>query len=101
MDKIKLTKRAKEILRLVKCEDFNPKEGDNAHINLLEEEGLIDAEYTQDGFYGADITSKGEAYLLVNPKLRNPSIWDDRKYWITTGISFAALALSIYASFIK
>ena len=35
--------------------------------------------------------------MYDNPKLNNPSIWDDKKYIITTVISVVALIISIIA----
>ena len=78
-----------------------PKEYDDNDIILLEQEELLHAERTMDGLAYIELTDKGKAYMHVNPKLKNPSIWDDKKYWITTGISVVSLAFSIYASFIK
>ena len=76
-------------------------DADEKDLYLLEQEELIVLEGCKDGYPFPEITRKGLSYVQMNPKLSNPSIWDDKKYWITTGISLAALALSIYASFIK
>ena len=101
MDKIKLTDNAKRILMaLSKGENLKITDDDEKDLLLLEEEGLVDPNWTCDGPY-PEITDRGSTYVYTNPKLKNPSIWDDKKYWITTMIAFVALGLSIYATFFK
>ena len=100
MEKIYLTDNAKRILlSLKKDENFMPNEDDDNDIILLEQEELLHAERTMDGLAYVEITDKGIAYMHVNPKLNNPSIWDDKKYIITTAISAAAFVISIIALF--
>ena len=102
MEKIKLTNNAKRILLILnKNEEPVISDADERDLYLLEQEELIVLEGCKNGYPFPEITRKGLKYVQMNPKLSNPSIWDDKKYWITTGISLAALALSIYASFIK
>lgn len=102
MEKIKLTNNAKRILLILnKNEEPVISDADERDLYLLEQEELIVLEGCKNGYPFPEITRKGLNYVQMNPKLSNPSIWDDKKYWITTGISLAALALSIYASFIK
>ncbi len=102
MEKIKLTNNAKRILLILnKNEEPVISDADERDLYLLEQEELIVLEGCKNGYPFPEITRKGLSYVQMNPKLSNPSIWDDKKYWITTGISLAALALSIYASFIK
>jgi len=102
MEKIKLTNNAKRILLILnKNEEPVISDADEMDLYLLEQEELIVLEGCKNGYPFPEITRKGLSYVQMNPKLSNPSIWDDKKYWITTGISLAALALSIYASFIK
>lgn len=97
MDKIKLTDNAKRIiLALSKEEELRLTDADEKDLILLDQEGLVNPNWTCDGPY-PDITDKGKAYILINPKLKNPSIWDDKKYWITTGISVVALIISLIA----
>lgn len=101
MNKIELTDNAKRIiLGLTKNEKLKYTDADEKDLILLEQEGLVDACWTNDGPYPS-ITDKGTAYVHMNPKLKNPSIWDDKKYLITTGISLVAFALSLYATFFK
>lgn len=102
MEKIKLTNNAKRILLILnKNEEPVISDADDRDLYLLEQEELIVLDGCKNGYPFPEITRKGLSYVQMNPKLSNPSIWDDKKYWITTGISLAALALSIYASFIK
>lgn len=100
MEKIYLTDNAKNILlSLKKDENFMPKESDDNDIILLEQEELLHAERTMDGLAYIELTDKGKAYMHVNPKLKNPSIWDDKKYIITTIIAVIALIVSIISLF--
>ena len=46
-----------------------------------------------------DLTDRGRAYIACNPTLKNPTIWDDRKYIINMIISVAALIVAIIALF--
>lgn len=102
MEKIKLTNNAKRILLILnKNEEPVISDADERDLYLLEQEELIVLEGCKNGCPFPEITRKGLSYVQMNPKLSNPSIWDDKKYWITTGISVVALAFSIYASFIK
>ncbi len=102
MDKIELTKNARRILlALSKDEEPQITNADEKDLMLLVQEDLIEISGSKDCQWYPEITVKGVAYVRTNPKLKNPSIWDDKKYWITTGISIIALAFSIYASFIK
>lgn len=98
MEKIKLSDRCKDILREVNEKKYSPTSEDQKALLLLHEEGLITGNrYSSGEMYTCRITPKGEAYLYSNPKLKNPSIWDDKKYLITTAISIVALIISIIA----
>lgn len=102
MEKIKLSNRAKEILRLLKDKKYNVNDDDREDLNLLEMEGLGSGQKLTDHSYNTfRITDKGRAYIYSNPKLYNPSIWDDKKYIITTVISVLALILSLIAIITK
>ena len=70
-------------------------EDDEPDLALLKEEGLIVLEYGKEGLYDTYPTDKGVAYYRFNPKLKNPTVWDDKKYIITTSISVLALAISV------
>lgn len=94
MDKIKLTDNARRILlELRKDEWFVYEDSDEKDLEYLEKEGLINAPETKDETYS--LSEYGIEYLRKNPKLKNPSIWDDKKYWITTSIAILALLASV------
>lgn len=96
MEKIKLTNRGKQILFLLKECKYKVEESDYEELNLLMIEGLGQGtKGLSDSFITYQLTEKGKAYLLSNPKLNNPSIFDDKKYIVTTIISIIALILSI------
>ncbi len=98
MEKIKLTDRCKDILRQLNEKKYTPIPEDQKALLLLHEDGLIAGNrYSSGEIYTCRITPKGEAYLYSNPKLKNPSIWDDKKYIITTAISVVALVVSTIA----
>ena len=100
MDKLELNDNCKAILsqlnsrkrRLLYDED------DYDAIRYLVAIGFINAkELLGKCHRDLSLTEQGRTYLYENPKLKNPSIWDDKKYWITTAISFAALIVSFIA----
>lgn len=96
MEKIKLTNRGKEILLLLKENKYKVEESDYSELELLTFEGLGQGtKGLSDSYITYQLTDKGKAYLLSNPKLNNPSIFDDKKYIVTTIISIIALILSI------
>ena len=98
MDKIKLNNNCKKLLKEIKNDSYcNSLESDLEDLNLLKTLGLIKAVATNTGYVVTGLTDEGRAYLQSNPDLKNPSIWDDKKYWINTAISFAALIVSIIA----
>lgn len=76
------------------------RENDYRDIKYLISKGLITAkELSGKRFGDLSLTEKGAIYLYENPKLKNPSIWDDKKYCINTIISVIALIVAIIALF--
>lgn len=75
MKKIELEERSKELFLEINekdsCECIISLE-ENYFIEELQENELIDATCTQDGFY-CSITTKGKLYLKQNPSLTNPN----------------------------
>ena len=99
MDNIKLNNKCKAILRAIKNDTYEDNITNSEDINFLCTLGLIDVTSTKDGDSVDGLTDKGRAYLHSNPTLKNPSIWDDKKYWINTAISVLALIVAIIALF--
>ena len=99
MDKIYLNDNCKAIIYAIKNDTYKERDADSEDINLLHTLGLIDVTYTKDGDFVDGLTDKGRAYLHSNPTLKNPSIWDDKKYWINTAISILALIVAFIALF--
>jgi hypothetical protein len=99
MERIELSKPCKRILRAIKDKKYSDiPENDTEDLSLLEHMGLVDVKWCEFGYaIIANLSNKGVAYMKVNPKLKNPSIWEDKKYWITTIISFVAIIISIVA----
>jgi hypothetical protein len=99
MDKIHLNDNCKAIIIAIKNNTYEVKDADSEDINHLHTLGLIDVISTKDGDFVDGLTDEGRAYLYTNPTLKNPSIWDDKKYWINTVISVLALIIAIIALF--
>ena len=98
MDKITLNDNSKRLLKEIKSGSYQEGlESDLEDLNFLKTRGFIKATPTFSGYIITGLTDEGKAYLHSNPNLKNPSIWDDKKYWINTAISFAALIVSIIA----
>ena len=58
---------------------------DKEKLNLLTIEGLGKGnKVSGDVYITYQLTDYGKAYLLSNPKLKTPSIFDDKKYIVTT-----------------
>ena len=99
MGKIYLPQKAKEILWLLNEEKYIPKEEDMDVLNFLEVAGFGEVLTTADGLEDFELNEFASAYLYWNPKLKNPTIWDDKKYLITIAIAVAAIIISIIALF--
>lgn len=98
-ERIKLSTSCKEILNTLNSgKELTALSKRTADLILLKELGLIEGSQASDkSFIKAMLSDFGKAYIHWNPKLKNPSIWQDKKYWITTGISLLSLTLSIIA----
>lgn len=101
MKRIKLSDSCKKILLAIKnSQDTDISTWDNGDLSLLEDEGLVNVEWSDfESPIIANLSEKGIAYLRNNPDLKNPSIFEDKKYWITTIISIIALIVAIIALF--
>lgn len=101
MEKIYLPKSCKKILRKIQNNEYDriPVQ-DTADLLFLENNGLVRVVWCEFGYAViANLTEKGIIYLHINPKLKNPSIFEDKKFWINTAISVAALVVAIIALF--
>ena len=79
MEKINLNQRAKRILPLMVNHKYNIIREDTATLLDLESYGLINTTKLTDGtIWTYSLTDKGKAYIELNPKLSNPSIWEIR-----------------------
>ena len=105
MDKIKLGKNQKVILNSLRNGDYPSSipEKDTDDIFVLKELELITAIEVSDKtgrmLICPELTDRGKAYIASNPTLKDPTIWDDKKYIINTVISVAALIVAIIALF--
>ena len=101
MEKIKLNDNCKRLLKEIKSGSYQEGiESDLEDLNFLNTKGLINAIQTLNGYVITGLTDEGRAYLHSNPNLKNPSIWDDKKYLINTAISVIALVVAIIALFV-
>lgn len=99
MDRIKLSKEEKLLLRRLSARKYPDQvlEEDLKVFMILENESLVHGTKGKDGILAPRLTAMGEAYIASNPKLKNPSIWEDTKYIINTTISIIALIISLIA----
>lgn len=99
MEKIKLSEEEKQILLSLKDVGRYDIDGQNQdYLISLEQFGFINGPKAMSGnFIAINLTDYGKTYLLKNPKLTNPSIWDDKKYLINTIISIFAVIISAIA----
>lgn len=100
MEKVKLTNNAKRLYLLIynhELPNIPLPNMDQMDLCLLKEEGFITYKNTSHGPTNVSMTDRGFAYIRSNPKLKNPSIWDDKKYLINTTISLLAIIISTVA----
>lgn len=99
MDRIKLSKEEKLLLKRLSARKYPDQvlEEDLKIFMILENESLVHGTKGKDGILAPRLTAMGEAYIASNPKLKNPSIWEDTKYIINTTISIIALIISLIA----
>ena len=93
MERIKLSKREKRVLRTLSKQGFDAlSEFDFPSIGNLERMGLARAARIEGGgLEGAALTTMGKEYLADNPRLRNPIDWG--KVGAIAGIVAAAASL--------
>lgn len=100
MEKLSLSKNSKRILSSLANGTYpnSVPENDIEEFNLLMQMDLVRGVYVKDpAIVAPKLTDYGRAYIHQNPKMKNPSIFDDKKYIVTTAISIVALGISIIA----
>lgn len=81
MEKIRLTENAKAILLALKSNNYsNPiPQKDYEDIIFLKQCGLVEIMDAETGLIIlVELSEYGKAYLHINPKLKNPTLWDDK-----------------------
>ena len=94
MEKIELPDECKFILLCIANNTFHPtlKEEEKGWLAILEHEGLIkQIKDAKGGCIISELTTKGRAYLAANPKLKNPSFWDDKNALVDHLINLVGL----------
>ncbi len=99
MERIHLTRREKETLRLIAsgcvCPPSYPLHLFVASVRTLELKGVVKGAWQDGGkLEDARLTAYGREYLALNPLLRNPIDW---KWIITTAIALAAALAAFFA----
>lgn len=77
MERIKLTKREKRVLRTLSRQGFYAlSEFDATAVRSLDNHGLVQGAYIEGGgVEDARLTNYGKEYIADNPRLRNPIDW--------------------------
>ena len=78
MERIRLSKREKRVLRTLRRQGFEAlSEFDAAAVRSLDNQGLVRGAYVEGGgVEDAVLTNYGKEYIADNPKLRNPVNWN-------------------------
>lgn len=103
MERIRLSKEEKQVLRLVaecegKCPATYPKHVFVSSVRSLERKGLVTATYIIGGeVYYAKLTGEGRQYLCCNPNLINPIPWNV----VSVIVAILALLVSVAAFFLS
>lgn len=98
MKKIYLSEPCKKIFQYIAKNEYAQKYDikHNADLAWLKEEGLIIVKFGTYGISNVYLSDYGLAYYRFNPTLDNPTLWDDKRYIITTIISIFSLLLSVF-----
>lgn len=99
MDRIQLSTREKEIIKLLKSSQFPAvvEKEDEMPVKKLIYEGLVSCKENEFGtLLVPNLTEKGELYLYDNPKLKDPCIFQDKGFVV----SIIAIIISILALFL-
>lgn len=104
MERIKLSKSEKEVLRIIAEFKGNkpstyPDHTFNAAAYSLQQKGLVKAKFLTTGaVWNISLTDLGKHYLCENPMLKNPVDW---KFIASVVIPLAAVIVSIIALFVS
>lgn len=82
-EKIELTEKEKKIFFNLANDIYEIDSNDTSELEHLEYLGLgtgIKGEFG--GYFDYELTDRAKAYVFENPKLKNPSILDDWKFWL-------------------
>lgn len=102
MDRIKLTRTEKAVLRMVDsgqgaCPATYPRHAFNLAVASLERKGLLRGAYKEGGdVVDSRISSLGRQYLSENPNLRNPLDWGK----VGTAAAIVSAVIGLVALFI-
>ena len=83
MNRIKLTRQEKKILRMMRSSKYPSvvKEKDKMPMKKLIFEGLVTCKENElGGLLVPNFTERGELYLYDNPKLKNPNVFQDKDF---------------------
>lgn len=82
-EKLELTKKEKKIFFALANDVYEIDSNDTSELEHLEYLGLgtgMKGEFG--GYFDYELTEFAKAYVFENPKLKNPSILDDWKFWL-------------------
>ena len=91
MNKIELPDESKLLFVGIANKKFKPtfKQEETAYLSVLEDNRLIKQKKDEQGnCIQAELTTKGLAYITMNPQLKNPSFWDDKHAVVDHVINF-------------
>lgn len=100
MERIKLSSREKKILKQLSAGKYpmDVMKQDKMPIKKLIYDELVSCKETEFGdMLVPELTRKGELYMYDNPKLKNPSILQDKGFVL----SVIAIIISIISLFVK
>ena len=85
----------------MKREEYQIEQSDSFSLNELESCGLIKITRLTDGtIWACKLTALGKNYIMNNPKLKNPSICQDKKWLISTSLAILGIIITIILALI-
>ena len=101
MTRVRISKNCKRILLSLKDNHYHSSvpENDVNDFLILREMGFVSCVVASDkdstSYLAPKLEPIGRAYIAENPKLRNPGIFCDWKFWITTLIAIIGLIIAL------